>query len=218
MNPLTEAPWKTLTTTPIYENPWLSLREDRVELPDGRTTIYGVVTCGNCVGVLPFVDRDTLLLVRQYRYVAGRATWEMPTGGVHPGESFEAAAQRELGEEAGYRAGRLTHVSTYHTSKSVMDETAHLFVADDLVVAPVRPDDTEFISVHPFAFDAALEMVLSGEIVDSMTIIGILRADQMRRSATPSRVTACRVESSRREPGEPAARRPRGSRPRESAW
>jgi len=46
-----------------------------------------VVSCGDCVGVLPFVDRSTVLLVRQYRYVAGRATWEMPTGGVHQGET-----------------------------------------------------------------------------------------------------------------------------------
>jgi ADP-ribose pyrophosphatase len=47
-----EAPWKTISTKPIYSNRWLSLREDVAELPDGRTTIYGVVTCGDCVGVL----------------------------------------------------------------------------------------------------------------------------------------------------------------------
>ena len=99
-----ETPWRTLSTKPIYRNRWLALREDSVELPDGRTTIYGVVSCGNCVGVLPFIDRHTVLLVRQYRYVAGRATWEMPTGGVHQGETVEEAAQRELAEEAGYRA------------------------------------------------------------------------------------------------------------------
>ena len=70
-----EAPWTTLSTTPIYANKWLSLREDLVALPDGRTTIYGVVSCGQCVGILPFVDQDTVLLVRQYRYVARRPTW-----------------------------------------------------------------------------------------------------------------------------------------------
>ena len=182
----TETPWKTVSTKPIYNNRWLSLREDSVELPDGRTTIYGVVTCGACVGVLPFVDRETVFLVRQYRYVARRATWEMPTGGVHPGESIEEAAQRELAEEAGHRAGRLTHISTYHTSKSVVDETAHLFLAEDLISAAVRPDDTEFITVRRFPFDVALQMVVSGEIVDSMTIIALLRASQMRHDAGAS--------------------------------
>src|SRR2546430_6732435 len=76
MRRLSEIPWKTTSTRPIYQNRWLSLREDLVELPNGRTTIYGVVSCGECVGVLPFLDPDTVLLIRQYRYVAGRTTWE----------------------------------------------------------------------------------------------------------------------------------------------
>ena len=161
MRRLSEVPWKRLSTTPIYQNRWLSLREDLVELPNGRTTIYGVVSCGECVGVLPFLDPDTVLLVRQYRYVAGRTTWEMPTGGVHAAESVEEAAQRELAEEIGYGAGRLIHLSTYHTSKSVMDET-------------------EFIEVRPFPFREVERMVLSGEIVDSMTIIAVLHAIRMK--------------------------------------
>ena len=93
---LAEVLWKTLSSRQIYTNKWLSLREDQVALPDGRSSIYGVVTCGDCVGVLPFVDPNTVLLIKQYRYVAKRLTWEMPTGGVHPGEAIEEAAQREL--------------------------------------------------------------------------------------------------------------------------
>jgi ADP-ribose pyrophosphatase len=172
-----EIPWKTISTKQIYSNKWLSLREDVAELPDGRTTIYGVVTCGDCVGILPFIDPDTVLLIQQYRYVAGRVTWEMPTGGVHSAESTEEAAQRELAEEIGYRGGRLTPVCTYHTSKSVMDETAHLFIAEELVKLERPPhDETEFIEVRPFPFRAVVQMVLSGEIVDSMTVIAVLLA------------------------------------------
>jgi ADP-ribose pyrophosphatase len=176
MKKLSEVPWKTLSTKPMYANRWLSLREDLVELPDGRTTIYGVVTCGQCVGILPFLDPDTVLLIQQYRYVARRMTWEMPTGGVHAEESIEEAAQRELAEEIGYRAGRLTHVSTYHTSKSVLDETAHLFLGEEMAKLALPPDETEFIEVRPFPFSKVLQMVLSGEIVDSMTIIAVLLA------------------------------------------
>src|SRR5262245_38573076 len=179
MKRVSEIPWKTVSTKPIYRNRWLSLREDLVELPDGRTTIYGVVSCGECVGVLPFLDPDTVLLVRQYRYVAGRPTWEMPTGGVHAGEAIEAAAQRELAEEVGYRAAQLTHVSTYHTSKSVMDETAHLFLGEGMVQLALPPDDTEFIESRPFPFQDVMRMVQSGEIVDGMTIIAVLQAARM---------------------------------------
>jgi 8-oxo-dGTP pyrophosphatase MutT (NUDIX family) len=180
MKRLSETPWRTMSTRPIYQNRWLSLREDLVELPNGRTTIYGVVSCGNCVGVLPFTDPETVLLVRQYRYVAGRATWEMPTGGVHAGESVEEAAQRELAEEVGHRAGRLTHVSTYHTSKSVMDETAHLFLGEKMVKLVLAPDETEFLAVRPFPFREVQQMVRSGEIVDSMTIIAVLSVSNTR--------------------------------------
>jgi ADP-ribose pyrophosphatase len=173
---LAEIAWKRLSTRPIYQNRWISLREDVVALPDGRTTIYGVVTCSECVGVLPFLDPQTVLMIKQYRYVAQRVTWEMPTGGIHPGESIAEAAQRELAEEVGYRAGRLTWVSTYHTSKSVVDETAHLYLGEDLVHIELPPDETEFIEVRPLPFDDVLQMVLRGEITDSMTIIAVLHA------------------------------------------
>jgi ADP-ribose pyrophosphatase len=179
---MTVPPWRTRSSRTIYQNPWLRLREDLVELPSGRTTIYGVVSTGSCVGVLPFLDPDTVVLVRQYRYVAGRHTWEMPTGGVGPGEPIEAAAQRELAEESGYRAGRLEPVCVYHTSKSVMDETAHLFLAFDLAEAEDRPepDATESFQVRPHRFQEVLGMVDTGEIVDSMTIIAVLQAERRR--------------------------------------
>jgi ADP-ribose pyrophosphatase len=172
-------PWEQKSTRQIYQNPWISLREDLVELPDGRTTIYGVVTCGECVGVLPFLDRQTVLMIKQYRYVAKRVTWEMPTGGLHAGEAREEAAQRELAEEIGYRAGKLTWLSTLHTSKSVVDETAHLFLGEDLCRVELPPDETEFIEVRPFAFGEVLQMVWRSEITDSMTVIGVLHAARL---------------------------------------
>jgi ADP-ribose pyrophosphatase len=164
----------------VYRNPWIRVEEDQVELPDGRTTIYGVVRCGPCVGVLPFLDPETVVLVRQYRYVARGVCWEMPTGGVHAGESLEAAAERELREEIGYTAARLVPLVSYHTSKSVMDETASLFWAEGLSPAPSPPDETEFIEVRPVPFAEALRMVEAGEITDSMTVIAVLHVARQR--------------------------------------
>lgn len=174
-------PWKTLTSQSIYENPWMRLREDQAELPDGRSTIYGVVTFGPCVGVLPFVNDDDVMLVRQYRYVQRENDrWEMPTGGVKPGETPEQAAQRELQEEVGFAAGRLDWVSTYYTSKSVCDETAHLYLGYDLIPATLPPDETEFFERTTLPFGEVLDLVLRSEIRDSMTVIAVLHAARLR--------------------------------------
>jgi ADP-ribose pyrophosphatase len=173
--------WKTLTSREVYRNKWMRLREDLAEMPDGRTTIYGVCEFGECVGVLPFVDDDHVVLVRQYRYVQRENhRWEMPTGGVRPGESLEEAAQRELMEEAGYRANTLVHVNSYYTSKSVCDETAHLYIGRDLVAVSAAPDETEFMETAVFPFDDVLRWVQTCEIRDSMTVIAVLCAALMR--------------------------------------
>jgi ADP-ribose pyrophosphatase len=173
--------WKTRSSRPIYANKWTQLREDIAELPDGRTTIYGVVTFGQCVGVLPFLDHDSVLMVRQYRYVQRENhRWEMPTGGVAPGEDPLAAAQRELREEVGYSAGRLEWVSSYYTSKSVCDETAHLYLGYELVPAALPPDETEFLEIAAMPFAEVLDLVLRSEIRDGMTIIAVLHAARLR--------------------------------------
>jgi ADP-ribose pyrophosphatase len=174
-------PWKTLSSRPIYENKWMRLREDIAELPNDGTTIYGVCEFGECVGVLPFVNDDQVLLVRQYRYVQGENhRWEMPTGGVREGESLEDAAQRELQEEAGYRADKLTWLNSYYTSKCICEETAHLYMGQDLQQAALPPDDTEFLERRVFPFSKVLRMVLRREIRDSMAVIAVLCAARLR--------------------------------------
>jgi ADP-ribose pyrophosphatase len=177
---LARAPWRTLTTREAYANPWIRVREDVAEMPDGRTTLYGVVECKPAVGVLPFLDEDTVVLVGQYRYVARDFLWEMPTGGVRPGESEEAAVQRELAEEAGYEAGRLVKLCSFDSSKSVMDETAHIYLADGLRAVTQEADDTEFIEVRAFPFAEVVRMVEASEIRDAMTVVAVLHAARRR--------------------------------------
>ncbi len=174
---MTLKPWKTISSRPVYQNPWTSVREDIAEMPNGRTTIYGVVECGNCVGVLPFLDEKHVVMVRQYRYVFGEdQRWEMPTGGVKTGETLLEAAHRELSEEVGYDAAELDHVCTYYTSKSIVHEIAHLYLGRRLTRVQALPDETEFLEIEVLPFDSVLQMVLDSEIRDSMTIVAVLHA------------------------------------------
>jgi len=177
---LARAAWRTLTTREAYANPWIRVREDVAEMPDGRTTLYGVIECKPAIGVLPLLDARTVVLVGQYRYVARSFYWEIPTGGMLPGESEEAAAQRELAEEAGYEAARLTKLATFHSSKSIMDETAHLYLAEGLRPVARDGDETEFIEIRTFAFDEVVRMVETSEIRDAMSVIAILHAARRR--------------------------------------
>lgn len=174
-------PWKTISTREVYKNKWMRLREDLAELPDGRTTVYGVCEFGECVGYLPFIDNKHVVMVRQYRYVQQEDhRWEMPTGGIRFDEMPEQAAQRELMEEGGYRAGQLIWISSYHTSKSVCHETAHLFIGHGLVAAKAQPDVTEFFERAILPFDEVMRMVEVSEIRDSMTVIAVLHAARLR--------------------------------------
>lgn len=170
-------PWKTLSSRSVYKNPWTHIREDIAEMPNGKTTIYGVIECGHCVGVLPFLDDEHVILVRQYRYVFGENTrWEMPTGGVKSAEELVNAARRELREEIGYDASELQPISTYYTSKSIVQETAHLYIGSKLTQLQAMPDETEFLEVETFKFNQVLQMVIDNEIRDSMTVIAVLHA------------------------------------------
>ena len=173
--------WKTLSSRIAYQNPWTRLREDVAEMPNGKTTLYGVVECVDCVGVLPFLDDDRVVMVRQFRYAFGENhRWEMPTGAVKAGETLEDAARREMREEVGYDPAELQHISTYYTSKSIMRETAHLFIGRGLIQAQGVPDETEFLEVGLLPFRQVFELVCENEIRDSMTVIAVLHAARLR--------------------------------------
>jgi hypothetical protein len=101
-------PWTTLSSRPVYDNPWIRVREDQVLRPDGLPGIYGVVQFKNrAVGVLPIDGEGRIWLVGQYRYPLKAYSWEIPEGGSGPSETPEATAHRELREETGLIAGRM---------------------------------------------------------------------------------------------------------------
>jgi 8-oxo-dGTP pyrophosphatase MutT (NUDIX family) len=168
-----ENPWRTVSSKQVYDNPWITLREDQVIRPDGEPGIYGVVHYKNiAVGVLPIED-DHTYLVGQYRYPLERYSWEIPEGGCPEGEEPLRAAQRELREETGLEARRWQMLGEAYLSNSVADEYAVWFLATGLVPGERRPEGTERLEVRRLPLREALAMALNGEITDALSLVAI---------------------------------------------
>jgi ADP-ribose pyrophosphatase len=168
------APWTPLGTTTLYTRGRLSLREDAWRLPDGTERVYPLLGVGPTVGVLPMVDDTHVLIIGQYRHLLRAISWELPGGGALPGEDPLVAAQRELREEGGYRAERLTFLTRFWPSTAYLDEEAFCYVGRGLVADPLPADDDEFIERRIVPVDEAVRMALSDEIVESVSKMTLL--------------------------------------------
>ncbi len=174
-------PWVRRRRTLAYENPWIEVWHDEVTRPDGAPGVYGVVhPRTRAVGVVAIDEADQVLLVGQYRYTLDRYSWEIPEGGVPLEEDPLEGAQRELAEETGYRAASWREILRFSLSNSVTDETGSLYLATQLAPGPAHPDATEDLAVRWVGFEACVEMVIGGELFDSMTQLGVLRMARER--------------------------------------
>lgn len=147
-----------------------------VRLPNGEHSRREVVRHPGAVAVVPLDADGSVILVRQYRIAADRVMLEIPAGTLDPGEPAATCAERELQEEAGLRPGRLDSLGGIFAAPGYTTEYIHLFLATELSASSLEMDDDEFIEVVRLPFDEALRMVDDGEIDDSKTVAGLLRA------------------------------------------
>ncbi len=175
-----ENPWKTNKTISIYENPWIKVEENQVINPAGNNGIYGVIRFKNrAMAIIP-IDKDgNTWLIGQFRYSLNEYSWEIPMGGGLIGSDFLESAKRELKEETGLTAGKWTEILKIHTSNSVTDEEGLVYLAEDLVAGETEFEETEILQVKKLPFKEALEMAMSGEITDGISIAGILKAARL---------------------------------------
>jgi len=165
-------------TRRVYSGRVLNLDIDTVSFPDGATGELEMVRHSGASAVVPVFTASAadpeILLIRQFRHAADGPIWEIPAGRLDPGETPEACAARELTEETGEHAGRLTRLATFYTTPGFTDERIHLFVARDLVRGEHRREADEFIETRRISLSRALEMIRTGEIVDGKTIVALL--------------------------------------------
>jgi 8-oxo-dGTP pyrophosphatase MutT (NUDIX family) len=166
--------WTHLGSTGRYARGKLALREDTWRLPDGQELTYPVLAVGVTVGILGFVDEGHIVLVGQYRHLLRAVSWELPGGGAQGREDPIEAAQRELREEGGYRAARLTFLTRFHPSNAYLDEVAYCYRGDGLVADPLPADADEFLERRVVPIEEAVRMALADEITESVSKVTLL--------------------------------------------
>ncbi|WP_268036677.1 NUDIX domain-containing protein [Algoriphagus sp. PAP.12] len=171
-----ENPWKTLRKKSIYQNPWIHLEEHEVLNPAGKEGIYGKLHFKNkAMAIVPIDEEGNTWLVGQYRYALDEYSWEIPMGGGPIGLDLLESAQRELKEETGLTANKWTEVLRIHTSNSVTDEEGFVYLAEELSQGETEFEETEVLQIKKLPFSEVVEMVMRGEITDSISIAGILK-------------------------------------------
>jgi ADP-ribose pyrophosphatase len=142
--------------------------------PDGAPIRRDAIRHPGAVVILPILDVNHVVLLRNYRFVVGNTLWEIPAGTLEPNEPIEDCARRELIEETGYRASKWRAFGYLYASPGVMDEKLHLFIAEDLTPGDAAPEPDEQLEPVIVPLDQAIGMCLDGTIRDAKTITALL--------------------------------------------
>ncbi|HYC45525.1 MAG TPA: NUDIX hydrolase [Burkholderiales bacterium] len=165
----------------VYSGVLLNVVADEVRLPNGRTAVREYIHHPGACMMLAFVDEQTILFERQFRYPMRRHFIEVPAGKIEPGEDPLVTAQRELKEECGYEAAEWRHLATLHPCIGYADEHIELYLARGLTHVGGELDDEEFLDVFPLTIREALAWVRDGRITEAKAITALLWADRIAR-------------------------------------
>lgn len=156
-----------------YEGNHFKFKTDKVLLRNGKEIKRDLVEHPGSVAILPIIN-DELVLIRQYRYPAGKELLEIPAGTLEIGESPQLCAARELTEETGYAASSWSKLLSCYMTPGYSTEKLHIYIAEGLTQVGIEPEDDEFIKIEIYSFNEVLEMIENNIIEDSKTITGIL--------------------------------------------
>ena len=157
----------------VYRGRIVNLLVDDITTDQGIRTIREVFQHPGGAGVVPVLPGGDVLLVRQFRYPMQEYLLEIPAGKIDHGEPPEQTATRELAEEVGYKAGRLTKIAECYSTPGFCDEKLHIYLAEDLTPVQATGDADEDLEIVRLSRSELQEQLKAGRIRDAKTIIGI---------------------------------------------
>ncbi len=167
---------KPISSRCFYRGRIIQVYSERLLYPDGREYDIDLVRHPGAAAMVAIDDTSRVCLVRQYRHGVEDFLWEIPAGKLDAGEAPEVCAVRELVEEAGVTAGRLTPLGLYYPAPGLFSELIYLFLAQDLKVGAPAPDSDEELELQWLPLSQAIELTLKGDINDGKTALALARA------------------------------------------
>ena len=183
---MAKSPFKVVGRKSIYKGRIIELIREILEI-DGKRWVRETVLHPGAVVIVPVLPDGRVVLIRQYRRAIGRFILEIPAGTRDKKESPSACAHRELTEETGWKAKRMTKLAQFYSAPGFTSELMILYLATKLEPGDARPEPDEWVKPVVVPMAEALRRVLSGKIVDAKTIIGLLLADAHLHGAARKR-------------------------------
>ncbi|QGA53340.1 NUDIX domain-containing protein [Sulfolobus sp. E5-1-F] len=152
---------------------------DKVKLPNGYERELEFVKHRGSVVIIPRINNNEIIMIRQFRPVIGKWIYELPAGTIEEGEDPLNTAKRELVEEIGYEAGKMTEIISFYASPGITTEYMRLYLAEDLKYVGAKPEPYEIIEPIRVSIDEAIKMVRERKIEDAKTIIGVFALNEL---------------------------------------
>ncbi len=160
----------------IFKGVVLEVVRDTVRLPNGEITTREMCLHIGAVSVLPLLSDGRVIMERQFRYAHGRVFFEIPAGKLNSSdEDPRLAAERELREETGAIAGKMTFIGALDTTPALINERISMFIAEDISFVDRELDPDEFLDIEFVPLKELYSMVMNGEIKDGKTQIAVLK-------------------------------------------
>lgn len=162
--------WETVSSEYIFRRPWLTVRHDKVKLPDGRINPeFYVLEYPDWVNVIAITEDGHIVMERQYRQGLGKTCYEIPAGVMEKGENAEEAARRELEEETGYGGGEWMEIMLISGNCSTTSNLTHCFLATGVrKISAQHLDSTEDLSVCLLTLDQVRMLLTEDRIRQSL--------------------------------------------------
>ncbi len=164
---------KTLNISNIYTGKVINLDIETVLLPNNKEAKREIVKHPGAVAILPINDKGEIFFVKQYRKAINMELIEIPAGKLEKNEEPKKCALRELQEEIGYMAGKLTFIGEFYTSPGFANEKIFIYKAEELTPNRLTADEDEFINIIKYDKYEAVNMVKEGIIKDAKTVLAI---------------------------------------------